>query len=56
MGWDWWTYYEQPPEFIADILEHIKVDAEFSKGKHSGAVNDNGVSSDPDNIFNAKVE
>ena len=28
MHWDWWVYYEQPPEFIRDIMEHLQVEAE----------------------------
>ena len=60
MHWDWWIYYEQPPEFLADIMEHSQVESEVAKSKTPGSNGRSihGSSSigdpDPDSILNYK--
>lgn len=59
MHWDWWTYYEQPPEFLNDILEHLTVEAIVTKNNaKTPPGKGNTVSQDSDDIFNyrEKVE
>ena len=51
MGWDYWVYYEQPPEFISEIMEHMKIESEVTKGKSKAPEIDDP---NPDSIFNYK--
>lgn len=54
MGWDWWIYYEQPPEFIADVLDHLGVESELAKNKTKPSGSNGATDPDPESIFNFK--
>lgn len=54
MGWDWWVYYEQPPEMINDVMEHLGVESEIAKGKIKTSGSNGIPDSDPESIFNFK--